>query len=97
MISGMTNGINVTAGSEVYIKNSYIRNNSNIGIYINSSSGLVNVVIEKSTVENQTHGLYAGANTRVSTRGSVYSGHTNIGVFALGGGWLVKSMLIIAS
>ena len=86
VISGMTNGINVTAGSEVYIKNSYIRNNSNIGIYINSSSGLVNVVIEKSTVENQTHGLYAGANTRVSTRGSVYSGHTNIGVFALGGG-----------
>jgi len=86
VISGMQNGINVTAGSEVYIKNTYIRNNSNIGVYINSSSGLVKVVIEKSTVENQTHGLYAGANTRVSTRGSVYSGHTNIGVFALGGG-----------
>ena len=86
VISGMQNGINVTAGREVYIKNTYIRNNSNIGVYINGSSGLVNVVIEKSTVENQTHGLYAGANSRVSTRGSVYSGHTNIGVFALGGG-----------
>ena len=46
----------------------------------------MNVVIEKTTVENQTHGLYAGANARVTTRGSVYSGHTNIGILALGGG-----------
>ena len=44
------------------------------------------MVIEKTTVENQTHGLYAGANARVITRGSVYSGHSNIGILALGGG-----------
>jgi hypothetical protein len=85
VISGMQNGINIAAGNEVYIKNTYIRNNSNIGVLI-SSGGAVNVVIEKTTVENQTHGLYAGPNTRVITRGSVYSGHSNVGILALGGG-----------
>ena len=85
VISGMQNGINIAAGNEVYIKNTYIRNNSNIGVLI-SSGGAVNVVVEKTTVENQTHGLYAGANARVITRGSVYSGHSNIGILALGGG-----------
>jgi Right handed beta helix region len=85
VIYGMQNGINIGAGNEIYIKNTYIRNNSNIGVYIAGSGGLVNAVIEKTTVENQTHGLYAAANTRVITRGSVYSGHSNIGIFALGG------------
>jgi Right handed beta helix region len=85
VISGMQNGINIVSGNEVYIKNTYIRNNSNIGVLI-SSGGSVNVVIEKTTVENQTHGLYAGPNARVITRGSVYSGHSNIGILALGGG-----------
>jgi len=85
VIYGMQNGINIGVGSEIYIKNTYIRNNSNIGVYIAGSGGLVNAVIEKTTVENQMHGLYAGANTRVTTRGSVYSGHSNIGIFALGG------------
>ena len=85
VIYGMQNGINIGAGNEIYIKNTYIRNNSNVGVYIAGSGGLVNAVIEKTTVENQMHGLYAGANTRVTTRGSVYSGHSNIGIFALGG------------
>jgi Right handed beta helix region len=85
VISGMQNGIYIAAGNEIYIKNTYIRNNSNIGVLINSG-GAVNVVIEKTTIENQTHGLYAGPKARVITRGSVYSGHSNIGIFALGGG-----------
>ena len=85
VISGMQNGINIAAGNEIYIKNTYIRNNSNIGVLIAGSGGLVNAVIEKTTVENQTHGLYAGQNTRVTTRGSVYSGQSNVGILALGG------------
>ena len=31
VISGMQNGINIGAGNEIYIKNTYIRNNSNVG------------------------------------------------------------------
>jgi hypothetical protein len=86
VIYGMQNGISIGAGSEVYIKNSYIRNNSNIGVYITGGGGLVNAVIEKTTVENQAYGLVAGANTRVITRGSVYSGNSSVGILAQGGG-----------
>src|SRR5262245_44828443 len=85
VISGMQNGINMGAGNAIYIKDSYIRNNTNIGVYI-AGAGLINAVIEKTTVENQIHGLFAGANARVTTRGSVYSGNSNSGIVAQGGG-----------
>src|SRR5262245_46290935 len=74
VISGMQTGISIGAGNEIYIKNTYIRNNSNVGVYI-TGGGPVNAVIEKTTVENQAYGLVAGANARVTTRGSVYSGN----------------------
>jgi hypothetical protein len=86
VISGMQNGIVIGAGNETYIKNTYIRNNSNVGVYIAPSSGLVNAVIEKTTVENQAYGLYTGANTRVATRGSVYSGNSIGGIVLSGSG-----------
>jgi hypothetical protein len=86
VISGMQNGINIGAGNEIYIKNTYIRNNSNVGVYIAGSGGLVNAMIEKTTVENQTYGLFVGTNTRVTTRGSVYSGNSSSGISAQGGG-----------
>jgi hypothetical protein len=84
-ISGMQNGIVIGAGNEIYIKHTYIRNNSNIGVYIAGSGGPVNAVIEKTTVENQAYGLVAGANTRITTRGSVYSGNSSSGILAQGG------------
>ena len=86
VISGMQNGINIGTGNEIYIKNTYIRNNSNVGVYIAGSGGLVNAVIEKTTVENQAYGLVAGSNTKVNTRGSVYSGNSSTGILAQGGG-----------
>ena len=86
VISGMQNGINIGGGNEIYIKKTYIRNNTNIGVYIAGLAGMVNAVIENSTIENQTNGLLAGANARVTTRGSVYSGNSNSGIVAQGGG-----------
>jgi Right handed beta helix region len=86
VISGMQNGISIGAGNEIYIKNTYIRNNSNIGVYITGPGGVVNAVIEKTTVENQAYGLVAGSNSRVTTRGSVYSGNSSSGILAQGGG-----------
>jgi hypothetical protein len=55
-------------------------------VYIAGLSGLLNAVIQKTTIENQTIGLFAGANARVTTRGSVYSGNSNSGIVAQGGG-----------
>ena len=86
VISGMQNGINIGAGNEIYIKNTYIRNNPNVGVYVTGSGGLVNGVIEKTTIENQLYGLAVGANARVTTRGSVYSGNSSSGISAQGGG-----------
>lgn len=86
VISGMQNGINIGAGNEIYIKNTYIRNNSNVGVYVAGSGGLVNAVIEKTTVENQVYGLAVGTNARVTTRASVYSGNSSSGISAQGGG-----------
>ena len=81
VISGMENGINIGAGNEIYIKNTYI-----IGVYVTGSGGLVNGVIEKTTIENQLYGLAVGANARVTTRGSVYSGNSSSGISAQAGG-----------
>jgi hypothetical protein len=86
VIYGLQNGISIGASSEVYIKNTYIRNNTNIGVYITGGGGLVNAVIERTTVENQAYGLVAGANTRITTRGSVYSGNSSVGILAQGAG-----------
>jgi hypothetical protein len=46
----------------------------------------VNAVIERTTVENQVYGLVAGANSRITTRGSVYSGNSSVGILAQGAG-----------
>ena len=97
VISGMQNGINIAGGNKIYIKNTYIRNNTNIGVYIAASSGILHTVIEKSTIENQTHGLFAGANARVTTRGSVYSGNSNSGIVAQSGGQVNVDNCIVTS
>src|SRR6185369_1007691 len=56
-INNMTNGINVglnqAANAEVYVTNSYIRNNSNVGLFVsNSGNGIINMVVERTTSEN---------------------------------------------
>jgi hypothetical protein len=86
VISGMNNGIVVGAAGDIFIKNTYIRNNASIGIYIAGPSGLARAVIEKSTVENHTYGLVAASNSRITTRDSVYSGNSSTGVLAQGTG-----------
>ncbi len=87
VIYGMQNGINVglnnVANREVYVKNTYIRNNSNVGIFIsNAGGGLVDAVIEKTTIENNVFGLIGRNNARITTRESVYSGNSTAGILA---------------
>ena len=55
-------------------------------MFIAGPGGVVNAVIEKTTFENQAFGLIVGANARVTTRGSVYSGNSNNGILTQGGG-----------
>jgi hypothetical protein len=86
-INNMTNGINVgvnqAAAAEVYVTRSYIRNNSNVGIFIsNAAAGLVQTIIEQSTVENNVFGLFGSNNTRTTTRDSVFSGNSTAGILS---------------
>ena len=58
-INNMQNAINVglnqAGAAEVYVTNSYFRNNSSVGIFIsNAAAGLVTTVIERSTALTAT-------------------------------------------
>jgi hypothetical protein len=85
-ISGSQNGINVGLNSaatpELYIKNTYIRNNSNVGVFLSNAGGNVNVVIDNSFITNNTFGLLARNGARVTTRSTVYSGNSTTGILA---------------
>ena len=86
-VSNMTNGINVglnqPANAEVYVINSLIRNNSNVGMFVsNASTGLVNMSIEKTTSENNLFGLLGRNNSRIDARNSIFSGNSITGILS---------------
>lgn len=86
-VSNMTNGINVglnqAANAEVYVINSYIRNNSNVGMFVsNANAGTINVVVERTTSENNVFGIIGRGGTRMDLRNSVISGNSTTGVLS---------------
>lgn len=86
-VSNMTNGINVglnqAANAEVYVINSSMRNNSNVGMFVsNSGAGIINMTIERTTVENNVFGLIGRNNARIAARNSAFSGNSNIGILS---------------
>jgi hypothetical protein len=87
VISNMTNGINVAlnqiANAEVYIIDSYIRNNSNVGIFVsNSGTGLIHMVVERTTSKNNSFGLIGRSHARIAVRDSAFSGNSMTGILA---------------
>jgi len=87
VISNMTNGINVSlnqaANAEVYIIDSYIRNNANVGIFVsNAGAGIVTVGIEKTTSENNNFGLIGRSNARIGVSNSLVAGNAFTGILA---------------
>jgi hypothetical protein len=87
VINNMTNGINVglnqAANAEVYVKNTYIRNNSNVGIFVsNAGNGVINMAVERTTSENNVFGMIGRNNTRITARNSVFAGNSTTGVLS---------------
>lgn len=83
MTTAINVGLNQTATAEVYVKNTYIRNNSTLGVFLsNAGAGTVVVTIEKSTIENNAFGIIGRNNTRATIHDSVISGNTNNGILA---------------
>jgi hypothetical protein len=86
-INNMTNGINVglnqAAVAEVFVVNTYIRNNSNVGIFIsNAGAGVVRTNIERSVSDNNSFGVLGRNNARVTAFESSFSGNSTTGVLA---------------
>jgi hypothetical protein len=86
-INNMTNGINVglnqAANAEVYVTNSYIRNNSNVGLFVsNAGTGVINMVVERTTSENNVFGMIGRNNSRIDARNSVFSGNSTTGILS---------------
>ena len=91
VVSGFTdNGINVvlTANGQVFVKDTVTRNNANMGIFIQTSTGTVGASIDNCRSErNGNHGVFAANNSRVTVNRSVASGNAGGGgFFALGSG-----------
>lgn len=86
-VTNMTNGFNIglnqTANAEVFVINSSVRNNSNVGMFVmNSGSGLITMTIERTTVENNVFGLIGRNNTRIDIRNSAFSGNSTLGIMS---------------
>jgi hypothetical protein len=86
-INNMTNGINVAlnqaAAAEVYVTRSYIRNNSNVGIFVsNAGAGVVHTKVDESSVDNNVFGIIGRNNTRATLRASTFSGNSTTGVLS---------------
>lgn len=86
-INNMTNGINVglnqAANAEVYVTNTYIRNNSNVGIFVsNAGAGIINMVVQNSTSQNNAFGMIGRNNARIDARNSVFSGNSTTGILS---------------
>jgi hypothetical protein len=86
-VSNMTNGLNVglnqAADARVYVTNSYMRNNSNVGIFVaNASAGVIYMTIERTMSENNSYGLIVRGNGRVVARNSAFSGNSNTGILS---------------
>lgn len=87
VINNMTNGINVglnqAANAEVYVTHSYLRNNSNVGIFAsNAGTGVINMVVERTTSENNVFGMIGRNNSRIDARNSVFSGNSTTGILS---------------
>jgi len=78
------NGItaNVTGNLNVHVRNSVIRDNTNDGISLTSSGGLVKYTIDNCRLSGNGNGMHARSGSQGTIDRSVMSGNTTNGVFA---------------
>ena len=95
VIRKSTNGINfapASGTSEIYVADSVIADNSNLGIFVGpTGSGSAKVVLDRVRVENSSNGiLFQGGgitgSITATVRDSVSAGNTNSGIVAFEGG-----------
>jgi hypothetical protein len=84
-----------TGGSQLFVNNTVITNNNGAvnggGIFVKpGAAGSATATINNTRVERSLFGLRAEAVSKVSIKGSVFTGNTNQGVIAFSNGSLVQ-------
>jgi hypothetical protein len=77
------NGITVndSNGCNLNVRNSVIRDNTLDGINTTSSSGFINVTLDRVSLNGNANGLHARSGSKVTARSCVFSNNTSNGVF----------------
>ncbi len=71
-----------SAGAELYVTNTVIRNNSASGIFAKSPGGISSISVDGTRFDNNAIGVNAQDNTRVTVRDGVVTNNTTAGVAA---------------
>jgi hypothetical protein len=77
------NGITVndSNGANLNVRNTVIRDNTLDGINVTSSSGFINVTLDRVSLNGNANGLHARSGSKVTARSCVFSNNTTNGVF----------------
>ncbi|MDQ3010230.1 MAG: right-handed parallel beta-helix repeat-containing protein [Acidobacteriota bacterium] len=82
VINGFSlSGISVNNISEVFIKDTTVRD-SGYAVLVSNNAALIKAVVENCRIENSIIGVHASSNARVVVRGSVASGQSSVGFLA---------------
>jgi hypothetical protein len=73
--------VNETNGCNLNVRNSVIRDNTLDGINTTSSSGFVNVTLDRVSLIGNANGLHARSGTKATARASVFSNNSTNGIF----------------
>jgi hypothetical protein len=87
--SGFTaRGVSFTSAGKLFVKDSFVRNNNNNGIYVAPGSGNAIASIDHTRMERNGYGVRAdggsGKSSQVSVRDSVAADNTTSGFYATG-------------
>jgi hypothetical protein len=76
------NGISFAAGGQLFVKDTTIRNNGWVGIWVIPTTGTAKASINHCRMEGNGHGLISHLNAFTTVRDSVASGNSGIGLGA---------------
>lgn len=94
VINGFASGVLYDAASNLFVKDTVVRNNATLGISIEGNLGIAFASLDRVRMERNGEGLIAGADSRVTLRDCVASRNVN-GYRAVGTGASVSGQLNI--
>jgi hypothetical protein len=92
-------GIYFNTAGQLFIKDTMIRGNGNVGVFVEPTSGIAQASMDRCRLDQNHWGLISGGSTgnaRTTIRDSVASGNANNGLYAVGGGELNVEGCLVA-